>query len=343
VSRSLSRSQAVVLGAVVFVALGLGTLALFAVGNQQWMLGDTFTISAGFKNVRGVEEGTRVRVQGIDAGEVAKVQLPEAPGGDVMLKMRLHGRFRNLLCADASAQIVNDNMMGGKVVEIEPGKAAERVQENAVIASRTSTELTDLLGQGSDVLGGLRDGKGTLGRLNTDDTLYKELVGLARESRNTVKSIKQDADAMKDLPIVGGYVKDPERVLYRPDCERNRQWFREDELFEPRRAVLTSQGRQKLDALVPWLEGLKHKGSEVVIASFAEPGLEPQSARALTQKQSAAVCDYLTGKHGVQKMGWFSWSRKVTPVGCGDDVLPHDEKDKLPVPRVEVLVFVPQK
>jgi phospholipid/cholesterol/gamma-HCH transport system substrate-binding protein len=234
-------------------------------------------------------------------------------------------------------------MMGGKVIEIAPGRAGERLPENAVLASRPTAELADLIGEGRDVLGGVREGKGTLGRLARDEAAYDELVGLLGEARGAVKSIKQDADAIKDLPIVRSYVKDAAKELYRPDCERNRQWFHEEELFEPRRAVLTAQGREKLDALAPWLEGLKHKGSEVVVASFAAPGVEPQAARALTQKQSAAVCDYLTSRHGVQKMGFFSWSRKVTPVGCGNDVVPRDGKEELPVPRVEVLVFVPQK
>ena len=44
------------------------------------------------------------------------------------------------------------------------------------------------------------------------------------------------------------------------------------DLFEPGAAALTSPGKQSLDLLVPWLEGLKHKGSEVVVVSYTEPG-----------------------------------------------------------------------
>ena len=52
--------------------------------------------------VRGVEVGTRVRVQGIDAGEVESVEPPATPGGDVMLRMRLAGELRKLFAVAAA-------------------------------------------------------------------------------------------------------------------------------------------------------------------------------------------------------------------------------------------------
>ena len=73
----------------------------------------------------------------------------------------------------------------------------------------------------------------------------------------------------------------------RPNAERNRQVFATDELFEQGRAVLTEQGQQRLNALAPWLEGLKHKGSDVVVASYADPRrMDPAVSRVLTRLQS---------------------------------------------------------
>jgi phospholipid/cholesterol/gamma-HCH transport system substrate-binding protein len=342
-SRSLSRIQALVLGVAVLVGISLAAVALFAVGSQQWPLGATFTVSVGFANIRGVEEGTRVRIQGMDAGDVTRVELPSQPGQDVVLFLRLDGRFRHLLCADASAEIVSDNMMGGKVIEIDPGKSKEPLPDNAVLAARTSPGLNDLVGESSNVLKGVGEGKGTLGKLVKDEDAYRELVELLRQSRAAATTMRQDADAIKAMPVIRNYVTDAHKELYRPDCDCQRQWVSSEQLFEPNRAVLTAMGKQRLDGVATWLNGLKQKGSEVVVASYAAPGSDAETARALTQKQSAAVCDYLTQKHKVQRMGWFKWSRKVTPVGCGTDAPPANTKEKLPVPRVEVLVFVPQK
>jgi phospholipid/cholesterol/gamma-HCH transport system substrate-binding protein len=339
----------VVLGVVVVAIVALGSLGVFAVGNRQWLWSDTFQLQAGFAQVRGVEVGTRVRVQGIDAGEVAQVQLPDTPGRNVVLRLRLDSRFRSLVRADARAQIVNESVLGGKIVEIDPGTAsAKPVENDALIASKPTPELADVLQQGRDTLvrvdGVLQDvrlGKGSLGKLLADDQAHDDLLRLLQQGRDTLASIQQDADALKAMPIIRSYVKDAHKLLVRPECAVNRQYFGETELFEPGHSVLTAQGRQRLDQLVPWLEGLKHKGSEVVVASYTDPGADPKFALTLSQKQSEAVCTYLKDQHAVHKMGWVS-KRPVTPIGLGTAPPPQPEKEKLPLPRVEVLVFVPQ-
>lgn len=342
-TRSLSRWQAAVLGLVVVFGVVLTSAGVFAVGSRQWLWGDTFHVRAGFREIRGVEAGTRVRVQGIEAGEVEAVEPPAVPGGPVLLRLRLDGRMRHLVRADASVQIVSEGMIGGKVLAIDPGSAdAEPVRDGALLASRPTAELTDVLGQVSQTLQGIREGEGTVAKLMQDPEAYAALVGLLKQSRDTMASVQQDADALKRLPVVRSYVEDPHALLVRPNAERNRQCFAEADLFEPGRAVLSAAGRKRLDELAPWLAGLKHRGSEIVVAAYADPQTaNPTLARTLTRQQSEAVCDYLKEQHSVQKLSWFS-SRRVTPLGCGTDPPPLPESEPLPPARIEVLVFVPQ-
>jgi hypothetical protein len=343
VSRSLSRLQAVLLGAVVLVGLALTGAGLFVVGSRGWFGHDALHVRAAFPEARGVEPGTPVRVQGIAAGEVVAVDAPERPGDPVMLRMRLKGMYRSLVRADASVQIASEGLLGGKVLEIKPGTpGADAVADDAVLAVRPTAELSTVLDQTNLLLEGIRGGEGTLGKLARDPQAYELLLGLLRQTTDTMSSGQQSADALKRLPVVRSYVEDPLALLVRPGCERNRQWFAEDDLFEPGRAVLTARGKQRLDELAPWLGGLKHKGSEVVVVSYADPrSADVQAARLVTRQQSEAVCDYLKGQHAIQKMGWFS-SRKVTPLGQGVNPPPLPERDPLPAARVEVLVFVPQ-
>lgn len=341
-SRSLSRLQAVLLGLGVILGLGLGVFGLFSIGAQQWLWSKTFHLHVGFKQIKGVEPGTRVRVLGRDAGEVEAILLPDKPSAEVKLRLRIDAAVRSLIRNDAVAQIVPEGMIGGKVVDITPGSdSAPAVEDGADIAAKATPELSDLLAQVNGTLDGLGKGEGTLGKLVKDEGAYQELLRLMQQSRGAISSIQQNTDALKGMPLVRNYVTDPVKELVRPDCERNVKWFHEADLFEPGRAVLTAQGRQKLDELVPWLDGLKHKGSEVVLAAYAHPGNEADLAKVLTQKQSEAVRDYLTSHHAVQKLGWFS-RRKVTALGCGADNHLAATKDNLPLPRIEVLVFVPQ-
>lgn len=344
-SRSLSRLQALLLGLVVLLGMALGVLGLFAVGSRGWFDKDALRVRVGFQDVRGVEVGTRVRIQGIDAGEVVELEAPARPGEPVVLHLRVQGRYRRLVHTDSTVRIVGEGLIGGKVLEVRPGAspgASEEVADNALLRSEGTPELGDVLGQVNATLQGLRDGEGTLGKLATDPEAYRALVGLLQQSKETMTAFQQDAEAVKKLPLVGKYVEDPVALLERPDCERNRKWFAEQDLFEPGRAVLTAGGKQRLDELAPWLEGMKHKGSEVVVAAYADPrSANPPAAKGLTQMQSEAVCEYLKRQHAIQKMGWFT-SRKVTPLGRGVNPPPGPEREPLPPARVEVLVFVPQ-
>jgi outer membrane protein OmpA-like peptidoglycan-associated protein len=335
--------QAVSLGLVVLVGLGAGGFGLFAVGSRQLLWADTFHIQAGFPDAQGVELGTRVRVMGVNAGDVIDIATPAAPGDPVVVRMQLEGRYRSLVRTDASAQIVPEGFVGGKVVEIAPGsKAAAPVANNATIAVTPTVGLADFLKRADGALQDIRTSEGTIGKLLKDDQLYRNLDRMVSQGTATLESIQQDADALKKMPLVRNYVQDAKELLVRPECERYRQSFAERELFEPGQATLTASGRDKLDKLVPWLEGLKHKGSDVVVAAYAAPGADADVSRNCSRKQSEAVCAYLKDRHGVQKMGWFSRSWKITPLGLGSSAPPVTDRDQLPPPRIEVLVFVPR-
>ena len=354
-SRSLSRGQAVLLGVLVLLALGLGTAGLFAVGSRGWFGKNSLSVRAGFREIRGVEVGTRVRIQGIDAGEVVAIDPPLGPSDPVILRLRVKSEFRHLVRVSSTVQIVSEGMIGGKVVELRapattPGKPAPDLglaPEDALLVSEPSAELADVLGQVGDAIKGIQSGQGSLGKLLNDPQAYDSLVSLLRtsndavdRSKETMTSIQRDADALKKLPFVGGYIEDPTALLVRPKSERNRRVYAETELFEPGRAVLTARGRESLDAILPWLDGLKHAGSDVVIVTYADPKTsDTKTANTITRQQSEAVIAYLKN-HKVHKLGWFS-SRKVTPLGMGLQPPPAPEKDALPAGRVEVLVFVP--
>ncbi|HKB36533.1 MAG TPA: MCE family protein, partial [Gemmataceae bacterium] len=175
-TRSLSRWQALLLGLVLLLGGGGTAVGLFAVGGRYWPWDNSFRIQAGFAKVHGVEPGTRVRVQGIDAGDVEEVRLPTEPGGDVVLVFRLRPQLRNLIRSDAVAQIVNEGMVGGKVVEIYPGTSVDPVADNARIASLPSSDLQDAIAR----MGNLKE-----------DPLYKSVIEMAQQGTRTLKEGEQ--------------------------------------------------------------------------------------------------------------------------------------------------------
>jgi phospholipid/cholesterol/gamma-HCH transport system substrate-binding protein len=350
VSRSLSRFQSVLLGLIVLTGLSVAGGALFLIGGRGWYGSDAFHVRAGFHEIRGVEVGTRVRLKGMDAGEVVAVLPPDQLDDLVVLRLKIKGEYHRLIRLDAVVRIESDGLVGGKVLEIKPAPTPAVPPADILVAEdqMLQGDSSDLMENVGAALNGVREGKGSLGKFFTDtqahdafvDMIHQGTKALAR-SEETATSLQQDADALKRLPVVGAYVEDPAVLLQRYKSERERRIFSANDLFELGRAVLTTQGRQNLDGLAPWLKSQKRPGSDVVIVAYADPhSINPQAARALTRQESETVCDYLKTKQSIQKLGWFS-SRKVTPLGLGVEAPPMPESESLPPDRLEIQIFTP--
>jgi phospholipid/cholesterol/gamma-HCH transport system substrate-binding protein len=386
--RTLSPAQATILALVVLGSLGLGVVGLFLLGGPQWFT-PVFHVRVALSDIRGVDVGARVYLQGKAVGEVEEIQLPTARGQPLILRLRLQEKVRPLLGNDTTVEVDQESPLTGRVLRLVPGRPeAPPLEDDQLLTGRaesagldnltlTAQRLERVLGQLEGLINQVQQGRGSLGKLLHDDKLYEELtatlsevhnamqelrqgkgtlgqllrsqaayeeaVQSLQEMRRMVASVKQNADAIKSMPIVRNYVVDINKELIRPECQRHCKWFREEELFQPETALLTDAGRQHLDKAAAWMNGLKQEGSEIVVASFADPQQDADRAQILTRKQSEAVVDYLRKQHQVHRMGFWWWSnRRVVALGCGTAAPPVSGSSDLPRPRIELLVFVPQ-
>ncbi|MFL5327299.1 MAG: MlaD family protein [Gemmataceae bacterium] len=351
-TRSLSRWQASIAGFVVLLGVAAATYGLFAVGDRQRLWSPRFTVHVGFDRVQGVGVGTPVRVRGLEAGAVAAIDLPSSgrPDKQLILRLDLDRQYAHLLFADAVAKILAEGMVGGRVIELEPG-TPERgpLADSTVIASKPVQDFNDVIDQAIAMVEDVKNGKGTLGKVIKDDKVYDELAGtlsqtksLMKKSQDAADAIQQDAETLRKLPIIRSYVENETELLVRHTGQRHRKVLPAEDLFEPSRAVITDTGKAKLDELGPWLTQLRAKDSDVVVAVYADEkaGLSPSVAQTLTLRQAEAVATYLKDQQGAHKLGWWS-RRKVTPVGRGLQPPPVAETEPLPAGRIEVMVFVP--
>ncbi|MCI0637510.1 MAG: MlaD family protein [Gemmataceae bacterium] len=179
-SRPLARWQALTLGSIVLAALAIGAWGLFQIDSRRGLDGSAFSVSAGFADIGGVAVGTRVRVQGIDAGEVEAIVPPAAPGDKVRVRMRIAGKLRHLVGQDAKVEIASENLLHGKIVRILPGSSqAAPVADGAELTALAATELSDSVAQATAklhsilaeldcTLGEIRTGQGSAGAVAKD-------------------------------------------------------------------------------------------------------------------------------------------------------------------------------
>ena len=346
------------------VTLGLIALAAIMVNGGLTLRGNDVSLSARFNQVRGLEPGSRVRLLGIDIGTIESLYL-EGDGVRVTMRIRAH-HAANLL-SDTEARIVSEGLVGGKVLELRPGRTGDPVAQGSEIKGLPVVDWEDRLEQLSssgpdlaikldqslqglarlsnaaeETLKRINQGEGSLGRLSRDERLYEELVELTQRGKRTLDSLQRDAEALQGVPGFSSLVRDPGKLLIRPDCQARQWWFPEGELFETGRAVLSEAGQMRLNTPGREIASIKAGNSEVVVVSYAtgRGTADEEAARVLTEKQSQMVADYLRKHHGINKTGWISW-RKVSALGMGWALPPAKAIPPGPAPRTEIWLFIP--
>ena len=370
--REIRPRRALLNATLALTILGVAGFGAARIAARHWRWQATFTTQVAFPQVGGLEVGGKVRVQGIDAGVVAAIVPPQAPGGPVVVVLQIDATLRNLVRSDASARITAAGIVGGKVIEIVPGLAtAAPLSEAGSLKAEPAFELTDLLRDASAALARIdaaattaehglaeinalvadvRQGRGSLGKFVRDDEAYQRLISMSSRGEKAMVDLDENLAALKQTWPVSRYFngrgfEDRERVLFRPGADRETRTLRGDDLFEPTRAVLTGLGRRQLDEFARWFLNLNRpKTTDIVIAAFTDDARgDEELAQALTQEQAESVRKYLISRHGIDAVGWFS-SRKVAAVGFGTQT-PRAEAEMAanpPLKRVEIILFTPR-
>jgi phospholipid/cholesterol/gamma-HCH transport system substrate-binding protein len=132
-----------VLGAVVLVVAGMFLAFAYSIADLQTATG--YNVSATFLKVGGLERGSDVRISGIGVGTVTSQSLDP---GTFAARVTMTISPDIVLPADTEASIVSDGLLGGKYVNLAPGRATERIAAGGTIArTKDYQSLEDLVGE----------------------------------------------------------------------------------------------------------------------------------------------------------------------------------------------------
>lgn len=149
----MAGNRLVAVGAFVVCGVLLFALGLFFIGSRRMLWDDTFEAYAEFTNLAGLENGAKVRVSGMDAGEVEEIHVPAGPAGRFRLTMRVREDLHPLLRLDSVASIQNDGLVGNKFVQIEAGtEQAAALPDKGTMQSREPFDLADMLQKMNDTI-----------------------------------------------------------------------------------------------------------------------------------------------------------------------------------------------
>ena len=103
-----------------------------------------YPLYATFLKTGGLESGSDIRINGIKVGTVTKLELTP----EYTAKLELSVKEGVVLPEDTVAAIASDGLMGGKFLQLEPGKSAKKLTSGDTIAkTRSYKTLEDLVGE----------------------------------------------------------------------------------------------------------------------------------------------------------------------------------------------------
>jgi phospholipid/cholesterol/gamma-HCH transport system substrate-binding protein len=205
-TRSLAWSELKV-GIAGVVAILLLVVAIVAVGGEGGYFWQRYALKARFDNVQGLKAGAVVRLSGKEIGTVKSVDFS---GSAVDVKFEVVKEVKPLITTESTAEIGSLSLLGEPIIDIRSGRGGTPLNPDDYVKTTTAKGFADLSAQAStgiDQLNGLiadvRAGKGTLGKIVTDDALYAEMQAFVASAATVTKSIEAGRGTL------GGLTKDP--------------------------------------------------------------------------------------------------------------------------------------
>lgn len=199
-----NKKNNVKLGAFIAIGLLLLLLAIYLIGKKQQLFNSTFTISAIFKDINGLQVGSNVRFAGINVGVVENITIIADTA--VQIDLFINTSIKKFIKKDAKAIIGTDGLMGNKIVTLLAGSAkAKEIQDNNFILAVVPVSIDEIIinldvavknaGSITENLAiiteSIAEGKGTVGKLFMDSVMAQEL-------EQTIINIKKGAGGFKE-------------------------------------------------------------------------------------------------------------------------------------------------
>jgi phospholipid/cholesterol/gamma-HCH transport system substrate-binding protein len=206
-TRSLAWSE-LKIGIVAVVAIAMAVMFVIAVGGQGGFSWEQYTLTTKFPDVKGLKSGAVVRVAGVEVGKVGEVKLA---GSEVEVVLKVNDENKSRITEQSRATIGSLSLLGEPVIDVSPSMQGRQLQDGDFLpAGRAPGQLADVaegatqaLAQVTGVMQDIRKGQGTVGKLFTEDQIYKEVNGLI-ESAGVVAS-----ELARGKGTMGMLVRDP--------------------------------------------------------------------------------------------------------------------------------------
>ena len=197
-------------GIFVLVALFVLAVGIFYVTGANF-IGPKYRLRTYLPEVSGLASGAPVRVDGVEVGNVESIRLVPRTQGHAPQKnknieviLRIDRRFQSDILTDSTASLVTEGLLGNRYVNVTRGFTGLPLKEGQELVGTEEKAIKEVVERSADVLAnlqalsdnvrelmeGVQQGRGTLGKLLTDDQAYKHLNSILAKTDQVVGNIQ---------------------------------------------------------------------------------------------------------------------------------------------------------
>jgi phospholipid/cholesterol/gamma-HCH transport system substrate-binding protein len=207
-TRSLAWSE-LKIGVLTIVAIVIAAVLIFTLTGTRGFSWQRYPLKARFPDIAGLAKGSPVRVAGVEVGSVNGVAFA---GTQVDVSFDIRSDMRSRITDQSVAKLGSVSLLGESAVDITPATSGSPIPDNGYVPTgKTAASLGDITaqaGEGITQLTGLisdvRQGKGTVGKLMTDDQLYAQLNDFVASANSLTRELQQGRGTL------GKLLKDPQ-------------------------------------------------------------------------------------------------------------------------------------
>jgi len=204
-----------------FVLVGLSVLAagIFYVTGAKF-LGPKYRLTTYLPEVSGLANGAPVRVDGVEVGNVESIKLlPRTTGKavdrnkNIEVMMRVDRRYKDYILTDSVASLRTEGLLGNRYVTITRGLTGAPIPDSGVIPGTEEKAMAEVVERSAEVLGnlsalsvdvrdlikGVQQGRGSLGKLLTDEQAYYHLNSVLAKADTMMTNIRDGQGTLGKL------------------------------------------------------------------------------------------------------------------------------------------------
>jgi phospholipid/cholesterol/gamma-HCH transport system substrate-binding protein len=207
-------------GLLVLVGLFLIAVGIFYVTGAG-ILAAKYRLFTFLPEVEGLTIGAPVRLDGVEVGNVERVRMNpkrDDRSRNIELTLRIDSKYRDEIRTDSTASLITEGLLGNRYVSIQRGVTGTPIAPGGEVPGHEEKAMKAIVERGADLvqnlnelsktvkdlIAGVEEGKGNLGKMLVDETAYNKLNDILSHAQQLV------ADAQAGKGSLGKFLTSDE-------------------------------------------------------------------------------------------------------------------------------------